>query len=127
MPAVRWKWVWPRVAKDKWGPAGWQLLHRYAIDYSAHPTDAEAEIAIRWIWSFISNLPCAECRGHAQSYFLRHPPTAQNSETLQDWAWRFHNAVNRRLKKPEVSFDGYKKLYANDLTIAAQRRRAAAC
>ena len=104
-------WAWPpQIAIGVWGPRGWAWIHRVAIDYPQIPTTENARITFRRIWSFVSNLPCAECKNHATSYVLQHPPTLASTNTLQEWVWRFHNLTNRRLGKPFTSYENYRRL-----------------
>ena len=108
-------WIRPNASKKQWGPKKWDRLHKIAIGYPRRPSPADARVAYRSIWALVVNLPCAECREHAARYVTRNPPDLANTETLQIWAWRFHNAVNARLGKRLVSYWEYLRLYANEL------------
>ena len=109
----------PGEPKDVWGPRGWAWLHRLAIAYPDAPTAGEASGTFARIWAFVSNLPCAECRVHATAHVAARPPPLGGSEELQQWAWEFHNAVNRRLKKRVVSYAEYMADYAAELAAAS--------
>jgi hypothetical protein len=109
----------PQGTKEEWGPRGWRWLHVTAIGYPLRPTPGEARAAAERISGFVGHIPCPECRGHAARYVRRRPLALENSDSLQVWAWRFHNAVNARLGKPLVSFDAYRAAYARELCWAS--------
>jgi hypothetical protein len=115
-------WAWPALPKWVWGPRGWYWLHTAAIGYPARPTRDDARVAFRRIWAFVTHLPCAECRGHATRYVLRRPPNLASTDALQAWVWGFHNAVNRRLGRPAVSYEEYRRLYADEIRRAGHER-----
>lgn len=89
-----------------------------AISYAQDPTAADAALAHRRILNFIENLPCAECRGHSKEYISENPPDLSSSQSLQVWAWRFHNAVNERLGKALLPFAAYSQLYLSEMCWA---------
>ena len=111
-------WVWPPSPKKTWGPRGWNWLHVLAISYPAAPTLEEGRVAFRRIWNFVNNLPCPECRYHATRYVFQHPPDLSGTYALQSWVWEFHNAVNRRLGKKEISYSEYLAVYSNEICWA---------
>ncbi len=111
--------------KEVWGPPRWRWLHNTAIEYPQRPTRAEAHTAFLHIWNFINQLPCKECRVHAIRYMMLHPPDLSSSRALQVWVWRFHNAVNYRLGKQEISYEGYQRLYVEELRRANRGAGAA--
>lgn len=56
----------------------------------------------------IDNLVCGDCVPHGQEYVRENPP---EKEIPSIWAWRYHNAVDRRLGKPEMDWNTYKEIY----------------
>lgn len=110
------------MTKDEWGRQGWAWLHNLAINYRYTPTQEDARAAFRQVWDFATQLPCPECRLHATQYVRAHPPNLADTYAFQHWVWEFHNAVNRRLKKPEVSYEDYQELYAAEILRAESRR-----
>lgn len=99
-------------SKDVWGPRTWAALHKYAIYYPRRPTALRQQAAFEYILNTLESLPCDECRGHALRYLRTHPPTLKNNETLQNWVYNFHNAVNHRLGKRIMPVHEYKVEYA---------------
>ncbi len=70
---------------------------------------------------FFGALPCPDCRGEAALYIRAYPPVLDSSEELQRWCFAFHNAVNARLGKPEMSVDAYLDAWGPELTRAYGR------
>lgn len=116
-------WNWPKGPKDVWGPPGWNWLHRLAIDYPERPSRADARAAFRRLWSFVTHLPCDECRTHATRYVLGHPPDLTSTQAFQSWAWAFHNHANIRLGKRVLTYPEYRILYGDEIAQAAARAR----
>jgi hypothetical protein len=114
-------WKWSNVPKTAWGPRGWHWLHVTAINYSQEPTLHDARETFNRIWRFVTQLPCVECRTHAVAYVREHPPNLKDTHALQSWVWRFHNAVNLRLKKPVFPFEAYQQLYSDEIEWASWR------
>jgi len=107
----RFTWVWPKLAKNQWGPRGWAWLHNTSTKYPDSPQPHEAQFTFRRIWGFLTSLPCIECREHAIAYATEHPLNMTSSHTLQIWSWNFHNSVNTRIGKPVMSLAEYRKVY----------------
>jgi len=112
MSAIKWR---HNVPKKEWGPRGWNWLHMVAISYPSNPTITDARATFRRIWNHAAGLPCPECKGHAVQYIINNPPDLKNTHALQAWVWKFHNAVNVRLKKPVMSFEDYLESYADEI------------
>ena len=112
-----WRWS-PLWSKFEWGPRAWRWLHMMAIEYPEKPTPEDRMRAVARIQNFLTNLPCKLCRQHAKEHHAQDPPTLGSSYQLQNWVWRFHNAVNDRLKKPTVSYPEYLKLYMSEICWA---------
>lgn len=103
------------VPKQEWGPPRWYWLHTQAINYPVSPTDEDKATMFALFWAFVRTLPCEECRGHATGYARAYPPDFSGSEGLQTWAWRFHNAANKRLGKEVMPAAEYTKKYSEEL------------
>lgn len=76
----------------------WPELHRWALGEAMTATAEERE---RWLAGFAGRVPCGECRTHWRETAEADPPPA-NPATLFSWTVRMHNAVNRKLGKPEM-------------------------
>lgn len=115
MSAITWR---PGQPKQEWGPRAWHWLHLMAINYPPDPSENDMARARVRIGRFIQSLPCADCRIHAAAYIAAVPPDASDAQSLQVWAWRFHNAVNRRLGKRQFPFAAYRQLYLSEMCWA---------
>lgn len=95
------------------GPGAWVAIHVTAIK---SVTPAKREFFCDFIRDLTSSLPCEDCRKHAVKYVKDFPPERylEEKDGLFRWSWIFHNAVNRRLGKPEVAYDTAYKIYATD-------------
>jgi hypothetical protein len=112
---------WAPAPKAEWGPRAWHWLHLEAINYPAAPEKGVRLAAFARFWAFVQGLPCAECRAHATRYARAYPPDFSGSAGYQTWAWRFHNAVNRRLGKPLMAAEEYRRAYQVELARRYER------
>lgn len=82
-----------------WGPHAWKTLHAVA----AHAdTTGDAEAFRTYMNALRNALPCKTCQAHMTQYMNAHPLP---SEHFFDYTVAFHNDVNVRLGKPEVTPD----------------------
>lgn len=91
-----------------WGNGTWFTIHLMARWANTKETVAYFNL---WIKYLAGKLPCAECSKHAQEYIAANPPEEEDPFV---WAWKFHNAVNRRLSKPELEYNTVRDLYFDD-------------
>jgi len=91
---------------EKDGPGIWHSIH-----VTAAWADNPEKVAFfnKWIRIIRENLKCEACRGHMGKYLDSHPPERAPDPFI--WSWEFHNAVNRRLGKPEMEYNTAKKMY----------------
>lgn len=100
------------------GPGYWAVLH---IDsYHANDYDSKVDVA-NTIARVITKFPCHKCRKHATEYAASNPFIyAVNDSTdrysLFRWVWKFHNVVNKRLGKAEMSFEDAKEKWGGSCT-----------
>lgn len=78
------------------GPALWAELHTRAIEQ----IDAKSDAA--WLTAFPNKLPCGTCRQHWLDLVAAHPP--KFGFDYFAWTVEVHNAINRQLGKPEMSY-----------------------
>lgn len=87
----------------RWGPITWFFLHSFAekIEDSAFLANRHKYLSL--ILNLCSNLPCPSCSVHAKTYLTRNRflTVVKNRNDLRLFLWKFHNAVNTRLKKEE--------------------------
>jgi len=88
-----------------WGPMGWMTLHSISVCYPEQPTDEDKKILNEFMSAFGASITCHYCRTHFSQMFndyKRSTPTWLNSKKdLFIAICRMHNAVNKRLDKPQ--------------------------
>jgi hypothetical protein len=82
---------------NEWGPAAWYTIHSVCA-YSTPSTRADVN---QWLISTARVLPCVECQDEAKEYVGNHPPA--DAANIFDWSVAFHNFVNVRLGKRQIS------------------------
>jgi hypothetical protein len=105
------------VRKSVWGPYLWRFFHAVGHQLT-HIEDLKTRCdKTRALWthtkSLIQAIPCPSCRGHAlteYTYTKYIEPGDDNCDWYQKWAFNFHNKVNKRLRKPIMSWDNSIKL-----------------
>jgi hypothetical protein len=79
-------------------------LHSVSTSYPDNPTLAEKQLVSSWIEMFRDTITCPHCREHfagIHANYKRLNPNYLNSrQEFAVFAFRVHNTVNRRLKKP---------------------------
>ena len=101
----------------QWGPAGWIFLHSIGFSYpEATPTMEEKESMYKFLVHTGEVLPCRRCRRHYAAFVRTHlsdPYCAvlADRESLSRFLVDLHNDVNRRLGRPEMSFERVRALY----------------
>jgi hypothetical protein len=94
---------------EKSGPGIWWVL---SVQAAAADTPEKAQRYCQFIQDVVDTLPCEMCRDNAKCYLQQNPPLQARYLYLVDqdtgeyigmarYVWEFHNAVNRRLGKPE--------------------------
>ena len=104
-----------------WGPSAWTFLHAVSFSYPEDPSPEHKEAALNLFSSLQLLLPCGDCCSHYCSTFQRKDllEHLESRETFSRWLVNFHNLVNKRLKKPEYSYDVAKAFYMNDEATCA--------
>ena len=95
----------------------WDNIHKMAVDASTNELKEEFG---RYIEFLRHNFPCPKCRPHIKKYMKLHPIKSYYNITedgkdvgMAKWSWEFHNDVNKRLFKRQVSWEDFKKKYLN--------------
>ena len=76
----------------------------------------EAMIVIKLI---SETFHCEECRDHMKKFMLSHPPRGN----LFEWSVKFHNSVNLRTGKREISVAEAKKALTSECPSCTVARR----
>ena len=94
------------------GPGIWFSIHMLAANASI---PKEKEAVVKQIRIIQANFPCQECKGHFGKYLISHPPEEtindSNPDSLFLWTVNFHNSVNYRLGKPQITYEEAKSIY----------------
>jgi hypothetical protein len=69
-------------------------------------------LAYQWFDHWKNSLPFGECpcKEHFDKYIQQNPP---DFESLFQWGVDFHNAVNRRILKPQVTIEEAVELWTS--------------
>jgi len=87
-----------------WGPLGWMTLHSVSTSYPETPTITEKQLMSSWLDLFRDTITCPHCKEHftgmLATYRAKVPRMLNSRQDFALFAFRAHNSVNRRLKKP---------------------------
>lgn len=104
----------PRI----FGPPLWFSIHNFSAHYPIEPSDSCRRNAMSFIRTIPYLIPCKECFLHAQSYISKYSDDdlieiTKTRATLFEWSVNFHNFVNERLRKPNMSLNDAYNMYHN--------------
>ena len=107
---------------EVWGPAFWLTIH---MSSHSAPENINNE-DVKKYWGFIESLPliipCARCKGHAQAWVDQHRSQwrtiCASKDNLSRFFSEFHNEVNRRTGKPEMSLTEIQKMFTGEAKIS---------
>ncbi len=94
--------------KMSWAEGIWICIHLTGADAT---TVEKADFYCSWLRMIVANLPCGDCRNHAAEYLSIPGNEPEMAEDCFIHSWRFHNAVNVRLKKPEMDYSTAAQIY----------------
>jgi hypothetical protein len=101
------------------GPGIWFTMHTLA---AMAKTPDEKKQAIGQIKYLQSKFPCEECKLHFGNYIETHPlenTLNGNEDSLFLWTFNFHNVVNFRLGKSQVSYEEAKNIFLNEMIFCS--------
>jgi hypothetical protein len=79
-------------------------LHSISTSYPENPTVAEKQLVSSWLDMFRDTITCPYCREHFAEILANSrrvfPNFLNSRQDFAIFAFRVHNAVNRRLRKP---------------------------
>lgn len=98
-----------------WGPKFWFTLHNGALYYPSLANPLFIERMKNFILGIPVMLPCIKCREHATAYIESKKDQldliCRGKDSLFKFFVDFHNQVNVRNNKPEMSYEDAYKLY----------------
>jgi hypothetical protein len=104
-----------------WGPPMWFSLHNGAAKYPIEASPICIEKMKNYIIGLPIMLPCPTCRLHATNHIEKHKKNldivCSNRKNLFKFFVDFHNIVNRRYRKKEMSVEDAYRLYNGDIRV----------
>lgn len=98
-----------------WGPHFWFILHNGALNYPSLANPLAIERMKNFILAIPIMIPCISCKDHATAYIEQQKDyldyICNSRDTLFKFFVDFHNFVNKRHNKPEMSYDDAYRLY----------------
>lgn len=101
------------VSKDVWGRATWNFMHHMVNGLKEERTDLIQPI-LNIIRNICRNLPCPGCSDHATVLLNRlNLNSIKTKRDLVRCMYEFHNKVNVRIKKREITLEEHDIHYQN--------------
>ena len=101
------------MSKKDWGNISWILMHSLAQKVTENKFLNCKQILIRIIFDICNNLPCPDCREHANKLLKSsNINNISNKNQLISFLCEFHNIVNKKLKKPTKNIEEVEKQYS---------------
>lgn len=101
------------MSKKDWGNISWILMHSLAQKVTENKFLNCKQILIRIIFDICNNLPCPDCREHANKLLkTSNINKISNKKELISFLCEFHNIVNKKLKKPTKNIEEVEKKYS---------------
>lgn len=115
------------ASPDVFGPAFWFTLHNGSSRYPIEASPFQAEKMKGFIRGIPVMLPCEKCSEHAQTYIESKDneldSIVSGRENLFKFFWEFHNFVNRRYNKTEISLEEAKAMFMGKAKVMSLRYR----
>jgi hypothetical protein len=115
---INWDKMEPEREPRLFGPHYWYMLHNMSLNYPNNASDIAKKKMRAFVEALPFLLPCRDCSEHAKFFMAKAMRTnavdhaLESKKNLFTFLWRFHNSVNRRLNKPEVSFNDALSMYS---------------
>ena len=98
-----------------WGPPFWYTLHNGAYHYPEHASPLHSERMKNFIIGIPIMVPCVTCKEHATAFIEKNRPKLNDICSSRDSLFKFfvdfHNQVNKRYKKPIISYEEAYSIY----------------
>lgn len=106
---------------EVWGPAFWFSLHNGALRYPKNASPIWKDRMKNFIIGIPVMVPCEMCSVHATAYIEKNydklDDVVSNRDKLFEFFHTFHNYVNKRLGKPQMSLEDAIKLYSSPAKV----------
>jgi len=88
------------ASKNEWGNSAWTFMHVIACKVKIEEFSKQKENIMTIIRGICSNLPCPDCRSHAEKQMRRlNSVNITTKEEMKEMLREFHNSVNIRTNK----------------------------
>jgi FAD-linked sulfhydryl oxidase len=106
------------MIKKNWTKIKWAEIHSKGANYPTNPTDDQKDEIKLYIKNMHKNIPCGSCSLETKNYMELHNDKLDeiclNKLNLFNFFVDFHNHVNKKLNKTEMSYeDAYKIFFIN--------------
>lgn len=95
-----------------YGRGAWWVLHTKSVRAI---NKKEQDSFIELLTMYQEEYPCVHCRLHMEQYFrennINEYRNYERGLGFAVYGWKFHNAVNKRLNKPEMSWGEFVDMY----------------
>jgi FAD-linked sulfhydryl oxidase len=97
-----------------WGPSFWQSLHLLSLAYPEAPSQVDMDSHKQFLYSLARVLPCPICRQHFLSYLseVDLDIILKNKDSFVRFIFSVHNDVNKRLDKPQWTYEQFYEYYS---------------
>ena len=96
---------------QEWGNATWYLFHTLSYKLKETESNHANELLMLFV-GICQNLPCPVCREDATKMLNTSKTRLVTTRSdLLRFMWQFHNLVNNKLGKPEMTYDEHIKKY----------------
>lgn len=111
----------PFSSPDVFGPAQWFSYHTGALGYPINPSPITIERMKNFILGIPIMIPCKNCQEHAtafiESRYSELDKICSTRDSLFKFFVDFHNQVNIRKNKPQMSYEEAYKLYLSTINF----------
>lgn len=110
---IKWSKLAPTTQPAEFGPHYWFVIHNMGLTYPMRPNRVAKKRMSAFIEALPVLLPCKDCSEHAKEYLSQHSvcDAVKSRESLYTFLWNFHNHVNERLGKKQMSLKDSLKIY----------------
>lgn len=106
---------------ETWGPAMWFVNHLGSVSAPEVVPPEKREKYWNYIDGLPEMLPCQKCAGHAREFVDQHAPHKEHicasRENLVKFFVDFHNSVNDRSGKPQLTYDEVYQMFSGPAVI----------
>lgn len=112
--------IYPNTSDPSfWGPSFWLSLHNGSLRYPENPSDIYKERMKGFIKGIPFMVPCKECFIHATAFIENSDLEliTSNRTSLFNFFVDFHNVVNKRYNKPQISYKEARRIYSGKAKV----------